>query len=82
LQHNAFSLAGNRFSAQNPPMKEILIYAISGCASLFILGYTVHMFIGGVVSEETETITIIAAVIIGAGIMGFLVWDVLRRRNL
>jgi len=81
LRHKSFRLAGDRISAQYPPMKEILIYAISGCASLFILGYTVHMFIGGMVSEETEMFAIIAAVLIGAGIMGFLAWDVFRRRN-
>jgi hypothetical protein len=62
-------------------MKEIIIYTISGISSLFILGYVVHMFLGGLVSEKTETIAIAAAVCVGALAMGYMVWDVVRRRR-
>ncbi|HXH71379.1 MAG TPA: hypothetical protein VNI58_01000 [Mariprofundaceae bacterium] len=63
-------------------MKELLIYGISACASLIILGYTVHMFIGGMVSERTEWIAIVAITLIGAGAIAFLAWDILRRRRI
>jgi len=62
-------------------MKEIIIYTISGLSSLFILGYVVHMFIGGLVSEETEAIAIGAAVVAGAMAMAYMAWDVIRRRR-
>jgi len=63
-------------------MREILIYGISGCASLFILGYSIHIFIGGLVDEKTEIISIIIAVCIGALIVGWMAWDILRSRRL
>lgn len=44
-------------------MKEILIYLVSGIASLVVFGYSVHMFVGGLVSERLE-ITLIAVVVI------------------
>ncbi|MBN4073562.1 hypothetical protein JYT23_01860 [Mariprofundus ferrooxydans] len=63
-------------------MREIIIYGISGCASLFILGYTVHIFIGGLVDEQTEIISIIVVVLIGASIMAWMVWDILKNHRL
>jgi len=62
-------------------MRELLIYGISGCASLFILGYTVHIFIGGLVEERTELISIIVAVSIGAVVVSWMAWDILRARR-
>ena len=35
-------------------MKEIILYAIAAISSIVIFGYTVHMFIGGLVSRELE----------------------------
>ncbi len=62
-------------------MKEALVYIVSGCSSLLILAFTVHMFIGGMVSERTEWIVTIVVVLIGAGVMAWMVMDVLRRRR-
>lgn len=62
-------------------MREIIIYTLAAISSLAILGYTVHMFIGGLVSKETERLAIIAACLIGALIMGFMAWDVIRHRK-
>ncbi|MDQ6951884.1 MAG: hypothetical protein Q9M26_09500 [Mariprofundales bacterium] len=62
-------------------MKEALIYLISAIASLIVLGYSVHILIGGMVSEQTETIAITIAMIAGAGVIGWMVRDVLRRRS-
>ncbi|MDX8405049.1 MAG: hypothetical protein R8K50_02750 [Mariprofundus sp.] len=60
-------------------MKELLVYGISGIASLFIFGYCVHIFVGGMVSEQTEIILIAAVVLTGAATIAYLVWDTIRR---
>ncbi|MDX8409625.1 MAG: hypothetical protein R8J84_06235 [Mariprofundales bacterium] len=62
-------------------MKEIIIYLISGAGSLFILGYSVHIFIGGMVSEQIETIAITITVLLGAGAITWMVRDVLQHRK-
>jgi hypothetical protein len=56
------------------------MFTIGAIASLCILGYAVHMFIGGLVSRQTEFITIGVAILIGASAIGWMTWDVLRRR--
>jgi len=62
-------------------MREILVFSISGLASLFIFAYTVHMFVGGLVSEKTE-ITVIAVVVsIAACVEFYLLRDALRKRG-
>ena len=61
-------------------MRPILMFVVGATASLCILGFAVHMFIGGLVSRQTEIITIAAAELIGASAIGWMAWDVLRRR--
>ncbi len=63
-------------------MKEIFFYSIAALSSLFVLGYTVHMFVGGLVSRETEVLLITLTCLTGAVIIGLMAWDVIRRRNL
>ncbi len=60
-------------------MKELLVYGVSGVASLFIFGYCVHIFVGGMVSEQTELLLIIAVVLISAAAIGWFAWDTIRR---
>ncbi len=62
-------------------MKEIIIYAIAAVASLFIFGYSIHMFIGGLVSEETEIALITLTCLLAAGVIAFMVRDVINRRR-
>ncbi len=62
-------------------MKEIIIYLIAAVAGLAILGYSVHMLIGGLVSKTTEFTVITCAVLVGAALLGYLAWDVIRRRG-
>ncbi|OIO70005.1 MAG: hypothetical protein CO186_02310 [Zetaproteobacteria bacterium CG_4_9_14_3_um_filter_49_83] len=62
-------------------MKEILIYGTSALASLFIFGYTVHMFVGGLVSEETETILIVVVVSICAAALAYLAWETMQHNR-
>lgn len=62
-------------------MREILLFGISGLAGLFIFGYSVHMFVGGLVSERTEFWLITIVVLIAAAVMGYFFWDILRRQG-
>lgn len=62
-------------------MREIVILVVVALSSLFILGYSVHMFIGGLVSPQTEKISIIVAVAIGAVILLFLGLDIVKQRR-
>jgi len=57
------------------------VYGISGIAAIFIFGYCVHIFIGGMVSAQTELIAIIAVVLLSAGVLGYLAWDTIRRNR-
>lgn len=62
-------------------MKELLIYGLAALAGLTILGYSVHMFIGGLVSQATEYTVIAIVCVIGAAVVGWMVWDVIQRRR-
>ena len=62
------------------PMRKIIVYAIGATASLFILGYTVHMFLGGLVSAAAEHAATAIVVGIGAVAIGWMTWDIIRRK--
>jgi len=62
-------------------MKEIVLYTIAAISSVVVLGYTVHMFVGGLVKPETETRLIVIACILGALVVSAMAWDVIRRRR-
>jgi len=73
-------VALSRHSPHHTPMKELFVYGISSIASLFIFGYCVHIFVGGLVSEGTEIILISVVVMIAAAVTAYLLWDSRRRR--
>jgi hypothetical protein len=62
-------------------MKEIIIYTIAAIACLAILAYSIHMFVGGLVSPELEKILMIGGTLIGATIIGLMARDVIRTRK-
>lgn len=62
-------------------MREFVILIIVAVSSLFILGYSVHMFIGGLVSPQTEKISIAVAVSIGFVVLLFLGLDIIKQRR-
>ncbi|MFQ5469110.1 MAG: hypothetical protein ACE5EH_02260 [Gammaproteobacteria bacterium] len=62
-------------------IKEIIIYAMVAFASLVILGYSVHMLIGDIVSPSTEKLAIIIACVAGAAVIAFMAWDVVKQRK-
>jgi hypothetical protein len=62
-------------------MKEIVFYTIVALSSLFILGFSIHMLIGGLVSPQTERWIITGACLVGAGVIAAMAADVIRRRR-
>lgn len=62
-------------------MKEIIVYGIAATSSLILLAYTVHMFIGGLVSERTETLAMIGVTSLGAIGIGILAWKAIKIRR-
>lgn len=62
-------------------MREIAIYTIAAAAGLAILGYSIHMFVGGLVSWRSEKIIIAAAVLVGAVAIALMARDVVRTRR-
>jgi len=62
-------------------MREIILYAIAAISSVVVLGYTVHMFVGGLVKPETESRLITIACIVGALVVSLMAWNVIRRRR-
>jgi len=62
-------------------MKEIIIYSIAAIACLAILAYSVHMFVGGLVSPEIEKMIMAGATLIGATVIGLMARDVMRTRS-
>ncbi len=63
------------------PKKEIFFYALGALGALYILGYSVHMLLGGLVSPRTEKLAI--AAVVGAGVVAvaLMAWDVAKRRR-
>ena len=62
-------------------MKEILIYGSAAVAAIFLLGYSVHMMIGGLVSAQTEFWAITITVVVGVAAVAMMAYDVIRRRT-
>lgn len=62
-------------------MLEILIYLAVAISSLIMMGYTVHMFVGGLVSQETEYFLIAVTCLSVACVIAYMTWDVIQRRK-
>lgn len=62
-------------------MKEIFFYSIVALSALFILGFSIHMLIGGLVSPQTERWIITGACLAGVAVIAAMATDVVRRRR-
>ena len=62
-------------------MKEIIILILVAASSIFILGYSIHMLIGGLVSPNTEKWIITAACLFALAVVSFMGWDIVRQRR-
>lgn len=63
------------------PLRELAIYLVVTMSSLFLTAYTVHMLVGGLVSPDTEYSLMGGACLLVGGVIGFMAWDVYRRRR-
>jgi len=61
--------------------KEILVYIVVVCSSLFLSAYTVHMVVGGVVEEKTEYFLMGVMCLLVASAISFMAWDVYKKRR-
>jgi len=62
-------------------LTEIFFYAVAAVSALFITGFAVHMFVGGLVSQQTEYQLIAAACFIVACATAYMAWDVIQKRS-
>lgn len=62
-------------------MKEILVYLLLAISSQIMLGYSVHMLVGGLVSEQVETFLIASTCVLAFAAMVYMTWDVVQRRK-
>lgn len=62
-------------------MAEILIYVLVALGSLLMMSYTVHMFVGGLVSQETEYFLIALTCLVVVCLLGYMTWDVIQKRK-
>jgi hypothetical protein len=62
-------------------MREIVIYGIAAVVSLAILGYSIHMLVGGLVSAESEKMIISGAILAGVAAIAFMARDIVRTRS-
>ena len=62
-------------------MKEIIVYSVVAIAFLAILAYSIHMFVGGIVSSDAEESIITVGTLVGAIVIGLLARDVVRTRR-
>lgn len=59
---------------------ELSIFLLAAICGLIITGFAVHMFIGGLVSTESEYQIIgIVCILVACAIM-YMAWDVIKRR--
>lgn len=63
------------------PLREILVYMIVAISSLLIMGFVVHMLVGGLVSPETEYTLITVVCLADVAAIGYMAWDVAKRRR-
>ena len=62
-------------------MREVLVYLFSGIASLVVFGYSIHMFVGGLVSERAEIALIAIVVVVAAAAEVYLIRDAMLKRR-
>jgi len=62
-------------------MKKILIFILVCIGFEGLLGYSVHMFIGGQVSQEREQTIIIIAMSVAAVVLVFMGIDLIKQQR-
>ncbi len=63
-------------------MKETFLYLIAALGFLFLLGYSIHMLVNGLVSERTEWTLIFIAEAGGVIALAIMARNIIRARRL
>ncbi len=63
------------------PIKELLIYCFVATSSMILMSFVAHMLVGGLVSPRTELFVQIGLCGAVATLIGFMAWDVAKRRR-
>ncbi len=61
--------------------KELLLYGTVAFASLVVTAFTVHMMVGGIVTEATEHLIMTGVCLVVLVVIAFMAWDVVKRRR-
>ena len=61
--------------------REMAIYLLVAASSVLLISFTVHMFIGGVVDEQTETNITLGVMGVWTLVLAGLGWDIKRKRG-
>ena len=61
--------------------QEAFVYLVVAISSLFIMGFVMHMLVGGLVSPETEELLIILICLADLTAIGLMARDVIKRRK-
>ena len=62
-------------------MKEFILLLLVACSSVFLLGYSIHMLIGGLVSDAAETWVIGITCALGIAVLTVMGWNIIRQRR-
>jgi len=62
-------------------IQEVAVYLVVAISSLFIMGFVMHMLVGGLVSPETEEMLIILICLVDLIAISLMARDVIRRRK-
>ena len=65
----------------NKIVQEAAVYLVVAISSLFIMGFVMHMLVGGLVSPETEELLIILICLVDLVAMSLMARDVIMRRR-
>jgi hypothetical protein len=62
-------------------IQEAAVYLVVAISSLFIMGFVMHMLVGGLVSPDTEEMLIILICLVDLIAISLMARDVIRRRK-
>ena len=65
----------------NKIIQEAAVYLVVAISSLFIMGFVMHMLVGGLVSSDTEELLIILICLVDLIAISLMARDVIRRRK-
>ena len=62
--------------------RESAVYLLIGAGSLLMITYLPHMFLAGIVEDDTKVMLQIGAGVVWFFILAALGWDIVRRRRM